>query len=69
MNSSKLRINQPPSFFMKLRKTPKKLGSKMAQEANFTYLIDLINPYLPDAEDISKEETVRLIIKQVSNNQ
>lgn len=41
----------------------------MAQEANFTYLIDLINPYLPDAEDISKEETVRLIIKQVSNNQ
>lgn len=69
MNSSKLGINQPPSFFMKLRKTPKKLGSKMAQEANFTYLIDLVNPYLPDAEDTSKEETVRLIIKQASNNQ
>ncbi|MDV2621542.1 HamA C-terminal domain-containing protein [Pediococcus acidilactici] len=41
----------------------------MAEEANFTYLIDLVNPYLPDAEDTSKEETVRLIIKQASNNQ
>ena len=53
---------------MKLRKTPKKLGSKMAKEASFTYLIDLVNPYLPDAEDTSVEETVRLIIKRASNN-
>ena len=62
-------INQPPSFYMKLRKTPKKLGSKMAKEANFTYLIDLINPYLPDAADTSKEETVSLIIEHASDNQ
>ena len=41
----------------------------MAKEANFSYLINLVNPYLPDAEDTSKEETVRLIIKQASNNQ
>lgn len=61
-------INPPPSFYMKLRKTPKKLGSKMAKEASFTYLIDLVNPYLPDAEDTSAEETVRLIIKRASNN-
>ncbi|MCD7118666.1 DUF1837 domain-containing protein [Limosilactobacillus albertensis] len=40
----------------------------MAKETNFTYLIDLVNPYLPDAENTSVEETVRLIIKQSSNN-
>ena len=62
-------INQPPSFYMKLRKTPKKLGSKMAKEANFTYLIDLVNPYLPDAADTSKEETVSLVIEHASDNQ
>lgn len=41
----------------------------MAKEANFTYLIDLVNPYLPDAMNTSKEETVRLIITHASNGQ
>lgn len=41
----------------------------MAKKANFTYLIDLVNPYLPDAVDTSKEETVRLIITHASNGQ
>ena len=41
----------------------------MAKEANFTYLIDLVNPYLPDAMNTSKAETVRLIITHASNGQ
>ncbi|WP_240164347.1 DUF1837 domain-containing protein [Limosilactobacillus mucosae] len=39
----------------------------MVKKANFIYLIDLINPYLPDATGTSKEETVRLIITHASN--
>lgn len=39
----------------------------MVKDANFTFLIDLINPYLLDAEGTSKEETVRLILKYASN--
>lgn len=41
----------------------------MVKEANFIYLIDLVNPYLPDAMNTSKEETVRLIITHASNGQ
>lgn len=39
----------------------------MVETADFVYLVNVVNPYLPDASNTSKEETVRLIISHATN--
>lgn len=41
----------------------------MTQIANFAYIVNLLNPYLMDAKGSSVEETTRLLLNHVTNNQ
>ena len=41
----------------------------MTQIANFAYIVNLLNPYLPDAKGRSVEETTRLLLNHATNNQ
>ena len=41
----------------------------MTQIANFAYIVNLLNPYLPDAKGSSVEETTRLLLNHATNNQ
>lgn len=46
-----------------------KRGTFMTQTVNFAYIVNLLNPYLPDAKRNSVEETTRLLLNHATNNQ